>query len=249
VNPRRVLVLGATSAIAGELARAMAARGDRLYLLGGRSQDKLDRLTAQLGGSLAGARVADFDQTDGNAAAVEAAIVALGGLDVAIVAQGMLGDQLATEASYEAALPVLTTNFLGVVSLLIPIANHFERVGGGNIAVFSSVAADRGRPRNYTYAAAKGALNVYLEGVRSRLYPRGTHVHVLKVGPVDTPMTVDHEKTRLFAQPADVARQILSAIDRGVKVAYVPWFWRPIMAIVRGLPEPIFQRVRSLSGR
>jgi short-subunit dehydrogenase len=245
----RVLMLGATSAIAAEMARQLAAEGSKLYLLGGRSQEKLSALTAQLGDAVLGAVTADFDQTEANAGRVEAAIAALGTVDLAVIAHGLLGNQIATEAAYDEALPVLTTNLLSAVSLLIPLGNHFEKARGGHLAVFSSVAADRGRPRNYTYAAAKGALNVYLEGLRSRLYPAGTGIHVLKVGPVHTPMTVDHEKNRLFAHPPAVAREILNAIARGQKVAYVPWFWRPIMAVVRGLPEPLFQRARSLSGR
>jgi decaprenylphospho-beta-D-erythro-pentofuranosid-2-ulose 2-reductase len=245
----RVLILGATSAIAAEMARQLAAEGSQLYLLGGRSQQKLEALTGALGGSVVGAATADFDDTGANGGRVEAALAALGGVDLAVIAHGLLGNQLATEAAYDQALPVLTTNLLSVVSLLIPLGNHFEKARGGHIAVFSSVAADRGRPRNYTYAAAKGALNVYLQGLRSRLYPGGTGIHVLKVGPVHTPMTVDHQKNRLFAHPPEVARDILSAISRGRAVAYVPWYWRPIMAVVRGLPEPLFQRARALSGR
>jgi decaprenylphospho-beta-D-erythro-pentofuranosid-2-ulose 2-reductase len=245
----RVLILGATSAIAAEMARQLAAEGSQLYLLGGRSQQKLEALTGALGGSVVGAATADFDDTGANGGRVEAALAALGGVDLAVIAHGLLGNQLATEAAYDQALPVLTTNLLSVVSLLIPLGNHFEKARGGHIAVFSSVAADRGRPRNYTYAAAKGALNVYLQGLRSRLYPGGTGIHVLKVGPVHTPMTVDHQKNRLFAHPPEVARDILTAISRGRAVAYVPWYWRPIMAVVRGLPEPLFQRARALSGR
>ena len=246
---QRVLIAGATSAIAAAMARKLAAAGARLYLLGGRSQDKLDKLVAELGPAVVGARTANLDHTDDNAAAVAAAIAALGGLDLAVIAQGLLGDQLASERDFTEAEAILRTNLLSVVSLLIPIGNHFESAGGGNIAVFSSVAAERGRPRNYTYAAAKGALNVYLQGLRSRLYSRGTKIHVLKVGPVDTPMTVHHEKNRLFAEADDVAAQILAAIAAGHPVAWVPWFWRPIMAVVRLLPEPLFQRARSLSGR
>ena len=245
----RVLILGATSAIAAEMSRQLAQAGSKLYLIGGRSQEKLDRLTADLGAAVLEAKTADFDQTGENRKLVDAAIEKLGGLDLAVIAHGLLGDQIATEAEYDAALPVLTTNLLSVISLLIPLGNHLEQAGGGHIAVFSSVAADRGRPRNYTYASAKAALNIYLEGLRSRLYRKGTEIHVLKVGPVDTPMTASHKKNRLFARADDVAREIIAAIARGQKVAYVPWFWRPIMAVVRHLPEPVFQRARSLSGR
>ena len=140
-------------------------------------------------------------------------------------------------------------NFLSVMALLVPLANHFEAASSGHIAVLSSVAADRGRPRNYTYGAAKAALNVYLQGLRTRLWPRGVGVHTLKLGPVDTPMTATHEKTRLFARADQVAAGVIAAIDAGRAEAYVPWFWRPIMAVVRRLPERVLQRVPALSGR
>ncbi|HEY0705600.1 MAG TPA: SDR family NAD(P)-dependent oxidoreductase, partial [Polyangia bacterium] len=160
---QRVLITGATSAIAAAMARMLAEQGARLYLLGGRSREKLDSLVADLEqrrpGCVVEARTTAFDQPDANEAAITAAITALGGLDLAVIAQGLLGDQVATEASFAEAEQVLTTNLMGVVSILIPLGNHFERAGGGHIAVFSSVAAERGRPRNYTYAAAKGALN------------------------------------------------------------------------------------------
>ncbi|HTA20372.1 MAG TPA: SDR family NAD(P)-dependent oxidoreductase, partial [Polyangia bacterium] len=143
----------------------------------------------------------------------------------------------------------IVANFTSVVALLIPLANHMERVGTGALGVITSVAGERGRPRNYTYGAAKGALNVYLQGLRSRLRGAGVKVTTLKLGPVDTPMTVTHTKTRVFAKPADVARGIVAALDRGAAEIYVPAFWRAIMLVVRNTPERLFQRLPFLSGR
>jgi short-subunit dehydrogenase len=136
-----------------------------------------------------------------------------------------------------------------VVALLVPLGNHFEAAGGGHIAVLSSVAGDRGRPRNYTYGAAKGALNIYLQGLRTRLWPRGVGVHTLKLGPVDTPMTTTHKKTLLFSRADAVAAGVIDAIDAGRAEAYVPGYWRAIMFVVRNLPEGVLQRVSALSGR
>ena len=121
-------------------------------------------------------------------------------MDVAVIAHGWLGDQLASERDVAEAERIIATNFTSVVALLVPLGNHFEAAGAGNIAVLSSVAGDRGRPRNYTYGAAKGALNVYLQGLRTRLWSRGVRVQTLKLGPVDTPMTATHTKNLLFAR-------------------------------------------------
>jgi short-subunit dehydrogenase len=247
---QRVAIFGATSAIAAEVAHTYAGRGARLFLAG-RNPDKLRALIAALGAApVAGSCEVDFTAPGAGDAAVAAAVAALGGqLDVAIIAHGLLGDQLESERDFAEARRILDANFLSVVALLVPLGNHFDAAGGGNIAVMSSVAGDRGRPRNYTYGAAKGALNIYLQGLRTRLWPRGVRVQTLKLGPVDTPMTTTHEKTRVFTTGKTAAAGIVAAIDAGRAEAYVPWFWRPIMAVVRNLPERILQRLPALSGR
>lgn len=246
--PQHIAIFGATSAIAAEVARAYAKRGALLYLVA-RNEDKLAELVRELGPQVLGYARQDFDRTERAEACVAGVIAALGEVDVAVIAHGLLGDQRESEAHVDVAERIARTNYLSVMALVIPLANYFEQRRRGNLAVLSTVAAERGRPRNYTYAAAKSALNTYLEGVRSRLYRAGVKVHIIKLGPVDTPMTETHEKNLLFARAPQVAAQIVRAIDRGRFEAYVPGFWRPIMFAVRNLPEAIFQRVSALSGR
>ncbi|HEX4404825.1 MAG TPA: SDR family NAD(P)-dependent oxidoreductase [Polyangia bacterium] len=244
----RVLVFGATSAIAADVARLYAARGARLHLVA-RDAEKLARLATELPADRVTSQQADFARLDEAEAVVRAALASLGGVDVALVAHGALGDQLETERSFVAADAVLAANFTSVVALLVPLANHLESARHGTLGVITSVAGERGRPRNYTYGAAKGALNIYLQGVRSRLRGAGVKVTTLKLGPVDTPMTATHPKTLVFAKPADVARGILAALDRGAAEVYVPAFWRAIMLVVRNTPERLFQLLPFLSGR
>lgn len=244
---QRVLILGATSAVAGEVARLYAERGARLFLVG-RNREALAARAAELGDAVVGAAAYDVRDHADSPRIVEEAVATLGGVDVALIAHGLLGDQLRTEADFDAALEVLDVNFLSVVAQVIPLANYFDTAGAGHLAVIASVAGLRGRPRNYTYGAAKGGLTVYLQGVRARLYPR-VKVHTILLGPVDTPMTVDHAKNALFARPADAAARIVRTIERGVDEPFVPWFWRPIMAVVRHLPQRAFQQFKFLAGR
>jgi len=247
----RVVLLGATSAIAAEVAVLYARRGDRLHLVG-RSADKLRAVAARCE-ALGAARIttarADFTNRDECSQVVARAREALGEIDTALVAHGDLGDQLASEQSADLAAATFEVNLLSVVNLLIPLANAMEPRRGGRIGVITSVAGDRGRPRNYTYGAAKGALHIYLQGLRSRLYASGVTVTTLKVGPVDTPMTRDHTKNMLFAQPGAVAEAIVRAMDARTTEAYIPSYWRWIMAVVKHTPEPVFQRLAFLSGR
>lgn len=244
----RVLIFGATSAIAAQVAKLHAKRGARLHLVG-RNPQKLAATVALCAGAHVTSQAADFDDLEANEALVESALRELGGVGSVLIAHGDLGDQLETERTFAAAEKTLRTNFLSVVSLLVPLANHLEAARAGRLGVITSVAGDRGRPRNYTYGAAKGALNIYLQGLRTRLYGSGVTVTTLKLGPVDSPMTRDHAKHMLFGQPARVAQGIVHAMNAGTPEAYVPSFWRAIMPVVKHTPESVFQKLSFLSGR
>jgi decaprenylphospho-beta-D-erythro-pentofuranosid-2-ulose 2-reductase len=242
------LIIGATSAVAGAIARECARRGERLFLIG-RDATKLASLAESLGPSVVGVASGDFEDVASNARLTERAIAKLGELDSVFVVHGQLPDQRETELDFAVAAKTLAVNFTSVVSFLVPLANHFEARRSGAIVVVGSVAGDRGRPRNYTYGSAKGGLAVYLQGLRSRLHRAGVRVVTIKLGPVDTPMTATHRKNLLFSDVETVARGIVRARQAGPTEAYVPRFWRPIMWIVRTLPEPVFQRLGALSGR
>ena len=242
------LLLGATIAVAAETFSLWAASGERLFLVG-RNGDKLEALEQRLGEAVLGRLASDFDDDARNTQLVEQVIDRLGAVDTVLVAHGDLGDQLRSEENAAEAARLIHTNFTSVVSLLLPVANHMERERTGRIVVISSVAGERGRPRNFTYGASKRAVRTYLQGLRSRLYPAGVSVTTILLGPVDTPMTVGHDKNALFTTAPKAAAAIIRASERRVPEAYVPSYWRPIMWAVRNTPEFIFQRVSALSGR
>jgi short-subunit dehydrogenase len=245
-EPQRVLIVGATSAIAGETARVYAARGARLFLTG-RHAGRLEAVAADLRVRGATAvEVAILDVTDRRRCVevAERAWSAFGGLDVALLAHGVLPSQARSESSADDAAAAIEVNFVSAVALLTPLAKRFETAGRGCIAVISSVAGDRGRQSNYVYGAAKGGLDRYLQGLRNRLHRAGVAVVTLKPGFVDTPMTAGMRHGMLFVSARRAGRAIHRAIERRRDVAYIPWFWRPIMAIIRALPEPVFKRLR-----
>ena len=243
--PVTVLALGATSAIAEATLRILAERGVRFYLVA-RSQEKLDAVSADLlmrGATGVATRVMDLNDTAAHAAMLGAAAQSLGTIELALLAHGILGSQKESEQSYSAAEAVFHTNFLSTVSLITWLANYFESVKQGTLAVISSVAGDRGRKSNYVYGASKGALSIYLDGVRSRLDPAGVQVLTIKPGFVATPMTAHLVQGPLFARPSKVAQRIVKAIERRRDVIYVPAFWGPIMFALRAIPRPIFKKV------
>lgn len=243
--PTAVLALGATSAIAEATLRLLAERGARFYLVA-RSREKLEVVAADLltrGASGVATLTIDLDDTAAHAGMLAAAAQSLGAIDMALLAHGILGDQKRSEASYSAAEAVLRTNFLSAVSLITWLANYFEHTRQGTLAVISSVAGDRGRRSNYVYGASKGALSIFLDGVRSRLDPAGVQVLTIKPGFVATPMTEHLAQGPLFAKPAQVAQGIVKAIEKRRDVVYLPAFWAPILLVLRLIPRPIFKKL------
>ena len=243
---RKVLIIGATSAIAQATAKLFAQKHHALFLVG-RNTDKLESIAADL--KVWGAHQVDYitldlNECDKHPAMLEQVYASLEGLDTVLIAHGILDDQKAGEQDYAKAEQALRTNFLSVVSLLTPIANRLEKQRYGCIAVISSVAGDRGRQSNYIYGTAKGALSLFLQGLRNRLHPANVCVLTIKPGFVDTPMTTDFKKGALWAKPEAIARGIYRAIEKRKNSVYLPWFWAPIMMIIRCLPEPIFKRMK-----
>ena len=137
----------------------------------------------------------------------------------------------------------LRTNFLSAVSLITWLSNYFESTRQGTLAVISSVAGDRGRKSNYVYGASKGALNIFLDGVRNRVDRAGVQVLTIRPGFVSTPMTAHLPQGPLFASPARVADGILKAIAQRKDVLYVPGFWALIMWVIRNIPQSIFKKL------
>jgi short-subunit dehydrogenase len=243
---RRILIMGATSAIAEATAREFARDADA-FMLVGRAADRLQAIAADLkvrGAAIAEIRVLDARDTAAYATFIDDAARTLGGLDAALIAHGTLSSQRACEASADLMLQEFQTNALSVMALCTALANHFEAQRHGVIAVISSVAGDRGRQSNYVYGAAKAAVTAFLSGLRQRLHSKGVYVVTIKPGFVDTPMTAEFKKGLLWASPTVVAKAIKRAMIRGTPVIYTPWFWRPIMAIVTAIPEFVFRRLR-----
>jgi len=242
---RRVIILGATSLIAQETARYFAAEHARLFLVG-RNPAKLESVAADLkvrGAEAVQICVADLADASGHPAIVSQSAAEWGGLDAALIAHGTLPDQSICEQNASALKDAIETNFVSVASLLIDLANVFEKQRAGVLAVIGSVAGDRGRRSNYVYGSAKAAIDVFVAGLRLRLAPSGVRVVLIKPGWVDTPMTAHLKKNFLYAPADQVGSSIYRLMLAPRSVAYLPWYWRWIMLVIRRIPEPIFAKL------
>jgi short-subunit dehydrogenase len=243
---KRIAILGAASAIAEAAARIWAAGGARVVLVG-RNRERLEAIAADLrarGAAQAEALVADCAEADATAE-IERIIKILGGLDVVLLAYGVLGDQVRLERDPHATADLLRTNFTSAAAWCQAAAAIFERQGSGALVVIGSVAGDRGRGSNYIYGASKAGLGVLVEGVAHRLARVGARATLIKPGFVDTPMTASvAHKGPLWASPETVARKIVASADRGGPVVYAPGVWRAVMFVVRNMPSAIFHKTR-----
>jgi len=243
---QKVLIFGATSAIAQAAAKHFAHDGCHLFLVG-RDSDKLQMVADDLrvhGAEQVDYVVQDLNELSKHEILIEQAEQDMQGIDAVLIAHGTLDDQQACQADYATTEQSLKSNFLSTISLLTPLANYFEQQRHGCIAVISSVAGDRGRQSNYVYGAAKGGLSIFLQGLRNRLASSHVCVLTIKPGFVDTPMTRDFKKGALWATPEQVGRGIYQAMKKRKNEVYLPSFWWMIMKIIKSIPEFIFKKLK-----
>lgn len=244
----RVVVFGATSAIAEQTARKLVASGASIYCIG-RNTESLFQIIEDLrvragDGQVINGECADLTDSAMHQKLLSNATDALGGLDAALVAYGSLPDQKICEKDVSSALTAIDVNAVSTVALLSVLGNFFESQGRGVIAAIGSVAGDRGRQSNYVYGASKAMVATFMQGLRNRLYRSGVSVVTIKPGFVDTPMTAGFDKSSpLWTTPDKVATGIIDAMIRGKNVAYLPGFWWAIMLLIKHIPESIFKRM------
>lgn len=242
---KKILVIGATSAIAEHCARIWAAEGDAMCLVG-RNEQHVQTIANDLtvrGASNVSTYCIDLNEMDKHEDILNAADDALGGVEVVLIAHGTLSNQKQSELSVEETLAQIQTNALSTISLLTLIANRFETRKSGTICVISSVAGDRGRASNYVYGSAKAMVTVFTSGLRQRLHKSNVAVVTIKPGFVDTPMTNEFKKGFLWAKPNFVATKIVKSIDKKKVEVYLPVFWWFIMLVVNKIPHKIFSRL------
>ncbi|GJM12429.1 MAG: short-chain dehydrogenase [Pseudohongiella sp.] len=243
----KVLIIGATSAIAKATARIYAEQGCSLHLIA-RRVDQLEALESDLlvrGASKVSKSVLDLNKFAEHENLLSAAFAELGGsVDIALICHGSLPDQAKVEKNFKQAQKEINTNGISVVSLLTHLAQKFIEQQQGTIAVITSVAGDRGRQPNFVYGAAKSLVSTYIQGLRGKLLAHNVHIVDIRPGLVDSPMTAHFPKGPLWSSPEQVAGKIVKCIKSGSHTVYAPGYWRIIMLVVSSIPEFIFKRLK-----
>jgi len=243
---RHAIVIGASSGMGAEMARQLATQGCRVALVA-RREAELRVLADSLNGPDGEPRALWYAHDVHCYAEVPALFQQicrdLGGLDLLVYAAGVMPRITDDEYTFDKDRAMIEVNVLGAIAWINEAAQRFQADGRGTIVGIASVAGDRGRRGQPVYCTSKAALDTYLEAIRNRVGRSGVRVVTIKPGPVDTPMTRGLDKLPLLIPADEAARQILAAAARGQRVSYVPAKWRPIMAIIRSIPSPLFQKL------
>jgi decaprenylphospho-beta-D-erythro-pentofuranosid-2-ulose 2-reductase len=244
-----VLLLGGTSEIGLAIVRELQAHGPREVALVGRDGERLQEAAAALREAGCARTIAvefDAEQTERHGELLERTIEDLGGVDLAILAAGVLGERGGLPADVDAALEVLRVNVVGAGSLLLQTARLMRARGGGAIVVLSSVAAERPRRANVVYGASKAALDALARGLGDELEDDdGVRILVVRPGFVRTRMTSGLQPAPLATTPQAVAEAVYTSLDGRAQVVWVPGPLRFLMLLMKLLPRPVFRRIKQ----
>lgn len=244
---KRIVIVGATSAIAERCARLWANESPAEMILVGRSHAKLEIIAADLRVRAPKSTVTsietDFLDPD-QIQLLADQLCQAEPVDIVLVAHGSLPAQEDCQNSLKSCAEAINVNGISPVLFAEAFANHMQKVGRGTLAMIGSVAGDRGRKSNYVYGAAKGLVWRYAQGLQHRFARSNVKVVLVKPGPTDTPMTAHLKQSGAKLAAVDhVARDIVRGVAAGQRVVYTPKRWSIIMMIIRHLPHFIFKRM------
>jgi short-subunit dehydrogenase len=245
---KRIVLVGATSAIAGEYARQVSSINPVNFTLIGRNKKQLDLqakdLTVRNPECLVEVISGDLESPDFVSSVMESFANEIQ-IDVVLIAQGSLPNQQLVEQSPEYLAKSLSINAASPAMFADAFAEILmKQTSKSVIAIIGSVAGDRGRKSNYAYGAAKSFIETFVRGLQHRLFDTGVCVLLIKPGPVDTPMTANLSIGRKgLASKELVAKEINTAISQRKKTLYTPAKWSLIMAVIRAIPSSIFNRL------
>jgi short-subunit dehydrogenase len=244
---KRIIIIGASSAMATHCARIWAQGHEVDMTLVGRDSIKLERLANDLRARSAKSTISVMLSGFMKASDIQATVDALtgsGNIDIALIAHGSLSDQNQCENDLSACQNELELNGVSPVLFAEGFVKKMLLVNSGTVAVIGSVAGDRGRKSNYVYGAAKGLVTRYMQGLQHRLAATNVKAVLIKPGPTDTPMTATlKSKGAKLAPVEDVAAQIVASIEKGTPIVYAPSKWWLIMMIIRHLPAFVFNKM------
>lgn len=235
INAKRILITGAAGGLGQPLVEQLAARGARLVLVD-RNQVALDSLVARLrqANAVAYDVVSTLDNAQEIERVVQQAIHYLGGIDVLINAAGLLDFTYFSQQSPERIEQIMYVNTVVPMLLSRALLPALMAQGHGHIVNVGSIFGSIGFPHYAAYSASKFALRGFSQALRRELFDQAIKVTYVAPRAIKTPINNAVSAQMMQAtnttmdDPAEVAAQIIQAIERGKKEHYI------------GQPESLF---------
>ncbi len=224
LNRRVLWITGASSGIGRAVATEALTHGASVVLTARRSE--LLASIAATAPERCTVLPADLEDIAGLGGLVDAAWDAFDGLDGLVYAAGVSQRSLALETSDAVAERLLRINYRAPTTILTALARRLVAAGGGDIVVVSSLAAYVPTPLRSSYAASKGALGNFAEGLATEVAPQGVNVLHVVPGFVQTEISTAafrgdgtaygrRDRAQEGGMPADVcAKKLLRAMAR-----------------------------------
>ncbi|MBO4795365.1 MAG: SDR family NAD(P)-dependent oxidoreductase [Clostridia bacterium] len=184
MNVKTALVTGGTSGIGLAAAKALAAKGVKVYCMSRRAFECE-------GMSHVCADVTDYGQVK---AAVDGIAAAEGGIDLVVNCAGSGISGAVEFTTPEDAKRQIDVNFFGTVNVNKAVIPHMRENGGGRIVNISSVGAPAALPFQAFYSASKAAINTYTCALINELRPFGISVTAIMPGDIRTGFTAARKK-------------------------------------------------------
>jgi len=240
---RRAIVMGATSGIGLEVAKALAEKG---WLVGiaGRRQELLQQIQRKHLNIVATEQI-DVTKADATER-LQTLIGKMGGMDLYFHSSG-IGYQN-TKLDMELELATIETNAVGMTRMVGAAFHYFEEHSEqkGQIAVISSIAGTKGLGAAPAYSATKRFVNHYLECLTQLCHIRRLHhisIHDIRPGFVRTPL-ISGSNYPLQLNAAKVAQQIVKGVECGYSIITIDWRYRLLVFFWRLIPHRLWVRLR-----
>ena len=181
------LVTGASRGIGAAIARRLAVEGAHVAITYGKSADAAEKLVKDIekAGGKTIAIHADATEAKAVAAAVEQTVSRFGRLDILVNNAGTAIPKAFADQTLEEMDRMIDLNLRGVFFATHAALKHLQ--DGGRIITIGSCVGERIMTPGLTaYAATKGAVKMFTQGLARELGGRGITVNNVQPGPIDT---------------------------------------------------------------
>jgi len=236
---KKIIIIGATSGIGREMALLYLNQGHRVGITGRRS-GLLDEIKSQFPEQVL-TSCFDVQATD-LLIHLDDINKKLNGFDLLIYNAGV--GYPSKELNIESEIKTTLTNVNGFVAVANYAFMHFLQQGYGQLAAITSIAGLQGNSWTPAYSASKAFASNYAQSLNMKAFRMQANIAVTDIRPgfINT-KEAEGYKRFWAASPEKAAKQIINAIEKKRRVAYVTKRWWLVAHLLKVLPYSLAKRI------